>query len=295
MKYKKLGNTDMEASILGFGCSRIASLTTKYSRYEIEKTLELAFDQGINFFDTADIYGQGDSEKLLGKVFKQHRDNVLFCSKAGLTLSAPQQCIRYVKPFLRPCLSYLSSVSRKTTAVRKQIERQCFRESYIQKQIESSLKRLNTDYMDLFLLHNPPTEIIENSGIFEMLDNLKTKGMLRHYGVSCQEHEDAWLCLKNNNISCLQLDLDPLKIQKSGALLNKISHQGVGIIARECLKDHHLFSAQVDVSLPSGFQKKNYSSQQHALKYVLQDNSINVVLVGMACRKHLIDNLAAIG
>ncbi len=293
MRYKKLGNTDLEASVIGFGCSRIASLTTKYSHDEVSKTLAQALDQGINFYDTADIYGQGDSEKLLGKVFQQHREKVLFCSKAGLTLSAPQYYIRYLKPFIRPFLTYMPAASRKTTAVRQHIEKQCFQVDYIQKQIENSLRRLNTDYMDLFLLHNPPTEVIESAEIFEMLDRLKSKGMIRYYGVSCRQHKDAQLCLQNNNISCLQLDLSATKIQQNIDLLNEISDRQVGIIARECLNNHHLMTAS-ELNLPNGYPIENFNSAQLALKSVVNNNIIDVALVGMACRSHLTENLLVV-
>ena len=126
MKYKQLGNTNLKPSELGFGCSHIASLTTRHSNKEVLKTLKLAFDCGINFFDTADVYGQGDSERVLGKALGQQREQVIYCSKAGLTLTAPQHFVRYVKPLIRPILTKFPSASKKTTEIRQQIERQCF-------------------------------------------------------------------------------------------------------------------------------------------------------------------------
>jgi aryl-alcohol dehydrogenase-like predicted oxidoreductase len=293
LRYKQLGNTDLKPSVIGFGCSKIASLTTRYSAKEVSSTLEQAFDNGITFYDTADIYGQGDSERLLGKVFNKHREKVIFCSKAGLTLSAPQRLIRYIKPILRSGITHFQSTSKKTTEIREKIEQQCFEPGYIRNQIESSLQRLQTDYLDLFLLHNPPENIINNDEIFDLLDTLKSQGHIRYYGVSCRTHEDAQLCLQRPSISCLQLNLNPGNIDSAQELLTTLDNSGYGIIARECLANKETFLHEREQN-STGHSKNNLSPASWAINAVLKHNEIDVALAGMACREHLFDNLKAI-
>ena len=99
-----LGATDLHVSRLGFGCSTIASLTTRHSAAEVRATLLAAVDAGVNFFDTADVYGQGDSERLLGSLFAGRRERVVIATKAGMLLAHSQQAIRFAKPLLQPLL-----------------------------------------------------------------------------------------------------------------------------------------------------------------------------------------------
>ncbi len=293
MKYSQLGKTSLNPSELGFGCSKIASLTTKYPRTEVIRTLQQAFDQGINFFDTADIYGQGDSERLLGYALGPYRDKTFICTKAGLTLSAPQHFIRFVKPVLNPILRRLPTASQKTTTLRQQVEKQCFKPTYIQHQIENSLRRLNTDYLDLFLLHNPPQEVIRRQELFDLLNTMKSKGLIRYFGVSCRNHQDALLSLEHKEISCLQLNLDPLTIKTSQPLLEQIHEHGIGIIARECLNNKNV-STQLWHHPPDQEAIDHFNPAQLALQSVLNTEYINVALVGMGCRKHLIENLTVV-
>ena len=83
MEYRSLGRSDLKPSVIGFGCGHIASLSTTHPRKEIVATLYEALERGINFFDTADSYGQGDSARLLGKLIRGRRQQALICTKAG--------------------------------------------------------------------------------------------------------------------------------------------------------------------------------------------------------------------
>jgi aryl-alcohol dehydrogenase-like predicted oxidoreductase len=83
MEYRRLGQTELNASTIGFGCSRIAQASTTNERRAVVCALQTALDRGINFFDTADSYDHGASELLLGTVFRRQRDRVILCSKAG--------------------------------------------------------------------------------------------------------------------------------------------------------------------------------------------------------------------
>ena len=130
MKYKKLGKTKLKISQLGFGCWAIGSDKGnmgygKVDKNQSIKSLNFAYEKGINFYDTANLYGNGYSEKIIGEVFKNKRDKVILSTKGGTlphkTLFMPQD----------------------------------FSEKNLVKSIDLSLKRLKTDYIDLFQLHSP--------------------------------------------------------------------------------------------------------------------------------------------
>ena len=104
VQYRKLGNTGLTPSVLGFGCSMIASLATRYSPSEVEASLREAREAGITFFDTADVYGQGDSERLLGKLFRSGGEGMILCTKAGLTVGSMEPVVRVVKPVMNSIL-----------------------------------------------------------------------------------------------------------------------------------------------------------------------------------------------
>ena len=285
MEYRQLGEGGPRCSLIGFGCAQIASLTTRYSRAEIEAVLLEGFDNGINFFDTADIYGQGDSERLLGKLFGTRRERVIFCSKAGLVLGLPQLGVRYAKPVLGPLLRRWSRPRDSVLNVRRKSQRQCFESGYIRAQIEGSLRRLRTDYLDIFLLHEPPAEVIARGEIFALLDQLQRTGMIRAYGVSCACAADAMLSLDQPGVSCLQIAVNRTSLADMEEVLLRAHAGGKAIIARECFAGgallRHDGQSRAD---PVG----------EALGALRARPEIGVMLIGMGCRQHLRQNLAAL-
>src|SRR5947209_2061852 len=102
MQQRRFGSTDLRVSELGFGCARLGGVFEDSTRAEILRTLRGAFDQGITFFDTADMYTQGESERLLGQAFAHDRDKIVIASKAGYCLPAQKKAIARIKPLVRP-------------------------------------------------------------------------------------------------------------------------------------------------------------------------------------------------
>lgn len=252
-------------------------------------TLTDAFEQGINFFDTADIYGQGDSERLLGRLFRNKRDKVIFCTKAGLTLPLSQTFIRWAKPFVHPVIRRWKAAKLQAKVVRQQSERQCFDPTYLRNQIESSLRRLQTNYLDLFLLHSPPNSIRSDESVFAMLLNLKKQGKIRHYGVSCDSAEDAMAYISRNDLACLQVPANLMQPDVLNWVLPAAKEKGIAIISREPLSGGAIFSFNAlkefcDIHT-------NLTQAQVAVQYLLQRDDTGVILIGMTCRKNLYANL----
>ena len=153
MNYRTLGRTGLTVSEIGLGCWQLASSAwgTQDSR-ESDRIVQVALDQGCTFFDTAPGYGAGRSEILLGQALKGRRSQVVLCSKFGHPAEGPAD---FSVAALRPA-------------------------------IEASLRRLQTDYLDVLLVHNPPPESLDGrrSGLYEALAALQQSGVLRAYGVS---------------------------------------------------------------------------------------------------------------
>ena len=252
-------------------------------------TLVDAFEQGINFFDTADIYGQGDSERLLGRLFRNKRDKVIFCTKAGLTLPLSQAFIRWAKPFVHPVIRRWKAARLQANVVRQQSERKCFDPTYLRNQIESSLRRLHTDYLDLFLLHSPPKSIRSDESVFAMLINLKKQGKIRHYGVSCDSAEDAMAYLSRNDLACLQVPANLMQPDVLNRVLPAAKEKGIAIISREPLGGGAIFSFSALKEFCD--MHTNLTQAQVAVQYVLQRDDTGVILIGMTCRENLYANL----
>lgn len=155
MDKRKIGNTDLEASVVGFGCWGISGkdFWNGANDRDSEEAIKTAFENGVNFYDVAPIYGFGHAEEVLGRAVKGFRDKIIIASKCGL-------------------------VWDDNFAVKKLLDKKS-----INKEIDDSLRRLNTDHVDLYQLHWPDfTTPIEET--MEAVNMIKKSGKIRHIGVS---------------------------------------------------------------------------------------------------------------
>jgi aryl-alcohol dehydrogenase-like predicted oxidoreductase len=231
---QRFGRTDLEVSPFGLGCARIGGVFKNNDPGEFGRILSSALDAGINFFDTADMYSQGESEALIGRTFRHRRNEVILASKAGYVLPSQQKLVARLKPLVRPLIGALG-LSRKHLpgAVRGSLA-QDFSPAYLRKAIEGSLKRLRTDRLDLFQLHSPSVGVVERDDWIEALNTLKQEGKIRYYGVSCDEAEGTLAALRHDGISSIQVPLNLLERAALPALPIAV-RQGVGVIVRESL------------------------------------------------------------
>src|SRR5438128_1723385 len=141
MEFRPLGKTDLKISALGLGCGRLGSVTQAGGDQAALRLLGKALDAGINFFDTADIYGQGASESLLSKALKGHRDRVVVATKAGYCLSRRGRLAKWVKPLLRRLIQLRPGFEKSVKKARASQTEQNFSGDYLARQIEASLRR----------------------------------------------------------------------------------------------------------------------------------------------------------
>ncbi|MCU9615131.1 aldo/keto reductase [Caldibacillus lycopersici] len=200
MKYRNLGSTDLSISALSFGTWAIGGSWGRTNDEEAIKGLQRAMELGVNFFDTADVYGDGHSEELLAKATKGKADEIYIATKfcrAG-DINDPEN----------------------------------YSEQTVRKYVEGSLKRLQRETIDLYQIHCPPFEILKNTNVFEVLDTLQKEGKIRYYGVSVETVEEGLFCLENPNVRSLQVIFNLFRQKPLEALFPAAKEKGVGILAR---------------------------------------------------------------
>jgi aryl-alcohol dehydrogenase-like predicted oxidoreductase len=244
---RPIARTDLHVSEYGLGCARIGGIF-KTNPSEFVNLLAAAFDAGINFFDTSDIYSQGESERVIGRAFRGRRDRVVIASKAGYILPSQRRLIARVKPVVRPVIRLLGLSRRHVPAALAGSLAQDFSPTHLRRAVEGSLRRLGTDHIDLYQLHSPSTAAIEAGDWVEALERLKEQGKIRYYGISCDSLDAAMSALKYPGVSALQVALNMLE-REALAALPQARAQGVGVIARECLANGLLVkdAATIDI------------------------------------------------
>ncbi len=309
MKLRELGTTGMQVSEVGFGGSRIGGVFAgKDSNREALDVLRGALDAGITFYDTADMYSQGESESLIGTAFRERRAQVILATKGGFCLPGRRNFIKRIKPLVRPIVQALGLKRARLPAGISGALSQDFSPAYLTRALEGSLKRLRTDYVDLYQLHSPSASFMQTAAFGEAvatLDRLKAQGKLRFHGVGTEVPEDAPYCLATPHVSSVQLGfglLDPEALEQG--TLEAARTRGLGVIARGCfggglLKDG-IEEAQLRQMTPKWREilalrafaaRSGRSVLDIAFQFCRGNPAVNVTLLGMRTQNHLRDNL----
>lgn len=201
---------------LGVGTSNYGS---RISPYNSIKLLKKSFDSGVNYIDTAPIYGFGNAEVIISKFIKKYRisrQSLIITTKFGLVPSAKIILVRkYVLPFFRRLLFFI--MDKKSTKTETVVfKRNILAIHEIEKQIKKSLSSLDTDYIDNLLIHNNVMDYVNNNEIVDYLTSLKTKGVVKNIGISTTLITNDILDLVNKNdfIDILQIPLSNYEINK---------------------------------------------------------------------------------
>jgi aryl-alcohol dehydrogenase-like predicted oxidoreductase len=306
MKTRPLGASGLDVSEFGLGCARIGGIF-QAGDTDFVGLLDVARGLGITFFDTSDMYSQGESERLIGRAFRGRRHEVVIATKAGYVLPRRRQFAGRIKPLLRPIIRRLGLKRGQLSAAVGGQPEQNFTPKYLRKALEGSLKRLRTDYADLFQLHSPPLEIVERGEWHDIMVRLKHEGKIRAYGVSCDSIDVGLAALRFAGLGSIQVVLSLLEPSASRALLPTAREHGVGGIARECLANGLLVKAahEIDVKkycrspeeeqkrvlqleeFRADAQSRGISFTRSALEYVRNVDGVSVALVGASSRAQL--------
>ena len=200
MEYRELGRTGWKVSSVSFGSWAIGGTWGPVEDKESLAALNRAVDLGVNFFDTADVYGDGRSERLLAQLRRDQKDQIYIATKAGRRLN-PHTTKGYNRENL-------------TTFV------------------ERSLKNLDTDTLDLLQLHCPPTPVYYLPDVFGVLDDLVKEGKIRYYGVSVEKVEEALKAIEFPNVQSVQIIFNMFRHRPAELFFEAAQKKKVGILAR---------------------------------------------------------------
>lgn len=201
MQYRELGRTGFRVSTMSFGAWAIGGSWGSVEDADSLAALNTAIDNGVNFIDTADVYGDGRSERLIAQVKKARpTDEIIVATKAGRRLS-PHTAESYSRENL--------------TAF-----------------VERSLQNLNVEALDLLQLHCPPTDVYYRPEVFGILDDLVQAGKIRHYGVSVEKVEEALKAIEYPNVQTVQIIFNMFRHRPSELFFREAQRRNVGILAR---------------------------------------------------------------
>jgi aryl-alcohol dehydrogenase-like predicted oxidoreductase len=308
MRYRQFGKTGWSVSEVGFGGARIGGLLDDDRGGATSlRTLDAAYDAGINFYDTADMYSQGESEVLVGKAFRNKRDKVFIATKGGYCLPKSKKFIQLVKPFAKPIVQALGLRQNAVSAALSSPLSQNFSPGYLRQAVEVSLRRLQSDHIDLYQLHSPPQEELIGERLqdaLELLARLKTEGKIREYGIALDSVYDAAHCLDTEGIASLQMPFGLMDLQALDGVFEKASKRQYGIIARSCFGGGALKQSLTEADLRAVepqwkralqirqlAEQMQRSSLEAALQFSLGIDCISVTILGMRTPQHLAANM----
>ena len=200
MQYRELGRTGWKVSAISFGTWAIGGTWGTVRDQESLAALHRALDLGVNFFDTADVYGDGHSERLLARLRHERSEPFYIATKAGRRLT-PHIAGGYNRENLTGF-------------------------------VERSLKNLETETIDLLQLHCPPTEVYYMPEVFDILDDLVKAGKIRYYGVSVEKVEEALKAIEFPGVQSVQIIFNMLRQRPADLFFKEAKRKQVGILAR---------------------------------------------------------------
>ena len=233
MKYRTLGRTGLRVSAVGLGTMVHAGHFGAMKDSESLSAIDTAIDLGVNFIDTSDAYGAGYSETLLGTALKGRRDKIILATKGGNVMTGPNRGKRI------------------------------FSADYIDGVLHESLKRLQTDWIDLYQLHNPDVEVIERGEVWEILEKRKQEGKIRFYGVSINTMDEGIAAAKTGRSDTIQAEYNLLMQEPAEKVFPAARTANVGVIARVPLR-RGLLSGKMTLADRERFQGDDVRARSFA-------------------------------
>lgn len=285
MQYRNFGNTTLRVSEIGLGCG----WANDGPQIDFIGLLRRALDLGVNFYDTAAFYNNAQSEVHLGKAFADRRDQVIIASKFG----------KHITPDgLRPDWSA----------------------GFMLQTLEESLQRLQSDYIDIWQLHSPDPEVLDNAELFAALQKAQQEGKIRYYGISLDGAQFTRDAIARWQVQSIQSGFN-LFAMRAAELFSDLQRAGVGFIARSPLDSGILggdmlpdmpFKGEYDPRRRWGEERTRFRQAlldeirfllkdnnrpwaQAALQFVLSYDAVSTAICSTTSVKHLEENVTAAG
>lgn len=297
MNKRILGKTNVKVSEIALGCWQLGSKWGDPFSSEVARdTLEAATENGINCFDTADVYQDGLSEKAIGEYLKEVDVKPFVITKSGRRLN-PHNAEGY-------------------------------NEENIRKFVDDSRKNMDLESLDMVLLHCPPTDVFYNPKVFQVLETLKTEGKIKNYGVSVERIEEGLKAMQYEGVSAIEIIFNMFRLRPMELFFEQAKINNVAVIVRVPLAsglltgkftkettfgkdDHRTFNRNGEafdkgetfsgVDYQLGLQaveelKKLFKTDQlapYALRWVLMFDAVSIVIPGASRKEHIINNAKA--
>ena len=298
MQKRKFGKIGWDISEISLGCWAMGADWGDVSEENAKNILKTSFENGVNFFDTADVYGDGRSEKFVGEFINSTSERIYVATKAGRRINPHEAQGYYDKDLM---------------------------ESYV----DRSLKNLSVETIDLLQMHCPPTEVYSHDLTYEMLDYLVTKGKIQHYGFSVQTVEEAITCIQRPHTKSVQIIFNMLRLKPSEEFFQMAKDKNIAIIVRVPLasglltgkmnsnssfpeNDHRNYNIKGDafdvgetfsgvdftkalevVEELKSIIPDSFTLSQLALKWILMHDAVSVVIPGAKNSDQALNNISA--
>ncbi|GHI01435.1 aldo/keto reductase [Neobacillus kokaensis] len=277
MKKRRLGNSDLYVSELGLGCMSIGT-----EEKEAREIIEAALEEGINYFDTADLYDFGENENLVGKALKESREQVVIATKVGNRWNADKS-------------GWSWDPSK----------------AYIKEAVKNSLKRLDIDYIDLYQLHGGTLDDPIDD-IIEAFEELKTEGFIRYYGISSIRPNVIREYVKKSNIVSVMMQYSMLDRRPEEEALPLLAEHGISVVTRGPLAKGLLSEKLLEKASEKGYLDYSFEElskllpllkekaaaarpfTEVALQYNLADSNVASVIAGASSAEQVRSNAAAV-
>lgn len=297
MNYRTFGKTGFEISEISLGTWQLGSVWgMPFDKEKGMETLRVAIDEGVNAFDTADVYIGGASEHTIGEFKKEEKREVFVITKIG----------RKLNPHVA----------------------EAYNETNLRGFVMDSIKNMNVDQLDMVLLHCPPTEVYHSDRVFQIMDKLQAEGLFKHYGVSVEKISEAKHALKYPNVKAIEIIFNMFRLRPAEELFELAKEKHVGIIVRVPLasglltgkytkkttfnpNDHRTFNRHGEsfdkgetfsgVDYDQGLKavselKKLFVTENlapYALRWILMFDAVSTVIPGASNPKQIEDNVKA--
>ncbi|WP_019154385.1 aldo/keto reductase [Robertmurraya massiliosenegalensis] len=277
MKKNKLGKSDLLVTELGLGCMSLGT-----DKAHAQKIVEAALDEGINYFDTADLYDFGVNEEIVGQALKHVRDQVIIATKVGNRWNEKKEGWNWDPS-----------------------------KTYIKEAVKQSLKRLDTDYIDLYQLHGGTIEDHMDETI-EAFEELRTEGFIRYYGISSIRPNVIREYVKKANIVSVMMQYSILDRKPEEEALPFLHKHNISVVTRGSVAKGLLSEKGLEKASASGYLEHSYEDLQQsiselqekvahsrslteiALRYNLANPAVASVIVGASSVEQLKDNVKAV-
>ena len=264
----------VSVSVIGIGCSRVGSVSNPVPTREIEAMLEAAVDAGVSLFDTANIYGQGDSERTLARLLRRRHERLFVVTKVGGRHSRYAGAIRLAKPVLRVLARSHAGVQTAVVKTRTATVVHDFLPVDLNSAVDASRRRLGLDRLDGLLLHSPSIATLRKPDIHDCLDQMVQDGKAAWVGASVDSAEALTAALTIPALTMVQAPIAEIDELAGSEVLETIRARRIGLFAREVLR-------RSDRALDER------PSPRAALAAALAFEVVTAAIVGVSTRQHL--------